>query len=166
MSTLNPPNIQIPGKLLLPALQSEMEWTYNPSQPRQGNQRVLSPGRWLSYFDIAIVRPGCPCRRHVRESLCKNTPRPWGGGVFNHFYLHSIYLGLGLLPSFMSRYGWLLWTYLSPFFCFLIPLLLPPLLYCVLSCLTLFPTMHLLHEDNQEAARLLPALSLPPLSSP
>ena len=108
-----------PGKLLLPALQSEMDWMLTLSQPRQGNQRVLSPGRWLSYFDIAIVRPGCPCRRHVRESLCKNTPRPWGGGVFNHFYLHSIYLGLGLLPSISSRYGWVLGTSLSPFFCFL-----------------------------------------------
>ncbi len=74
-----------PGKLLLPALQSEMDWMLTLSQPRQGNQRVLSPGRWLSYFVIAIVRPGCPCRRHVRESLCKNTPRPWGGGVFNLF---------------------------------------------------------------------------------
>ena len=98
-------------------------------------------------------------------ALQEHTPALGGWGV-QPFFRHSIYLGLGLLPSFMSRYGWLLWTYLSPFFCFLIPLLLPPLLYCVLSCLTLFPAMHLLHKDNLEAARLLPALSLPPLSSP
>ena len=93
-----------------------------------------------------------------------NTPRPWGGGVFNLFsFLQSTLVSAsfplsrrdtvecsGLLspPSSAS------YSSASASLTLLLSLLSDP-----------FPN-HLLHNDNLEAARLLPALSLPPLSSP
>lgn len=69
-----------PGKLLLPALQSEMEWTNNPSQSRQGNQRVLSPGRWFSsvfYCTCLAWKPSLPTQQGF--ALQEHTPALAGG---------------------------------------------------------------------------------------
>jgi hypothetical protein len=107
MSTLYPASIQIPGKLLLPALQSEMEWTYNSSQPRQGNQRVLSPGRWFtSIKSLQMSGLDDPRCRHNRESYCKITPRPCWGGVKPILYL-CLFLNCTRSPSLFLVALWI-----------------------------------------------------------
>lgn len=106
--------ILCPGKLLLPALQSEMDWMLTLSQPRQGNQRVLSPGRW--YTSIKLLQmsglddPRC---RHNRESHCKITPRP-DGGVSNLFY--TSVSSLVSVPIPLSRHDMVGCSDLSPLF--------------------------------------------------
>ena len=110
--------IQCPGKLLLPALQSEMDWMRTLSQPKQGNQRVLSPGRWFP-LDLSLLQswPGDPAADTSGNRFARSHPGP-GGGVYNLFSFF-LFFGLGLLPSFSSRNGWVLSPSLSSFFsCF------------------------------------------------
>jgi len=100
-----------------------------------------------------------PTRQGV--ALHEHTPTLGGWGV-QPFFLPSIYLGLGLLPSISSRYGWVLWTSFSlPLLLLLIPLLLPPLLFCFLSCPTLFPTIYYTMTIWRQLVFFLPSLSHP-----
>ena len=72
--------IQCPGKLLLPALQSEMDWMRTLSQPKQGNQRVLSPGRWFP-LDLSLLQswPGDPAADTSGNRFARSHPGPGGG---------------------------------------------------------------------------------------
>ena len=80
MFTLNPSIVLCPGKLLLPALQSEMDWMRTLSQPKQGNQRVLSPGRWFSSLVIAMLAWTNLLPTHQGIALQDHAPA-MGGGV-------------------------------------------------------------------------------------
>ena len=148
MSTHNPFLSNFLANSFCPPYSLRWNGRITPSQSRQGNQRVLSPGRWFSSGFIAHVWPGNPRCRLNRVSHCKNTPRPLRGVSipFNlSLSLRWWLLSLSLVALWM---GVLFLSYSLPpllhtyhlFFCIPIQPNYNPFSYCYLSCPTLFPT--------------------------
>ena len=174
MSTHNPLISNFLANSFCPPYSLRWKGLITSSQSRQGNQRVLSPGRWFSSGFIAHVWPGNSRCRLNRVSHCKNTPRPLRGVSIPFNISLSLRWSMAPIPlscrvmdgcSVPFLFPAPSSAYLPPFLLHSNSTQLQPLLLLLSLLSDPFPNQYLNH-DNLEAARLLPALSLPPLSSP
>ena len=171
MSTHNPLISNFLANSFCPPYSLRWKGLITSSQSRQGNQRVLSPGRWFSSGFIAHVWPGNSRCRLNRVSHCKNTPRPLRG-VSIPFNI-SLSLRWSMAPTplscrVMDGCSGSFLFFPAPSSAFSSTYQFNPT--TTPSSFAFSPvrpfSQPIFKPDNLEAARLLPALSLPPLSSP
>ena len=80
--------ILCPGKLLLPALQSEMDGRTTPLNKARKATGLLA-GRCISSgFLLPMSGLVCPCCRHSKDSHGKTTPRPKWGVLIQLYYIN------------------------------------------------------------------------------
>ena len=98
--------ILCPGKLLLPALQSEMDGRTTPLNKARKATGLLA-GRCISSgFLLPMSGLVCPCCRHSRDSHGKTTPRPKWGVSIQLYLIHQPYDVLSSHRFNSSRYRW------------------------------------------------------------